>query len=279
MAIAHSNLSQQPLESMATEKSKSLTTLVKLFSIDMAAAASSSFAVSPMIAIVDRSIIENTNGKTPLVQGLKQGFAAFVASPHRFITTRQFRLVFAIYFSTYMTANVIDTTSEFYQREPTETAAAKFVGTTAVNMTACIIKDRAFTRMFGTVASKPLPLFSYLLFASRDSLTILSSFNAPPIVSKYIQTEGILNSSKMSDTIAQLACPAVMQFISTPLHLLGLDLYNNSNSSSGQRLSLIRREYVKSVLARVARIAPAFGIGGVGNNYVRSYRQQFLPNP
>jgi len=245
----------------------------------MAAAASSSFAVSPFIAIVDRSIIENTNGKTPLVQGLKQGFATFFSQPHKFITTRQFRLVFAIYFSTYLTANVIDTSSEFLEREHGETAAAKFICTTAVNMSVCIYKDRAFTRMFGTVASKPLPALSYLLFASRDSLTILSSFNAPPIVSKWIQAEGILDSKKASDTISQLACPAVMQVISTPLHLLGLDMYNNAKATPGQRFSLIRREYVKSVLARVARIAPAFGVGGVGNAYVRSYRQQILAKP
>jgi len=242
----------------------------------MAAAASSSFAVSPFIAIVDRSIIENTNGKTPLVQGLKQGFATLISQPHKFIVTRQFRLIFAIYFSTYLTANVIDTSSEFLEREP---AAAKFVGTTAVNMSVCIYKDRAFTRMFGTVASKPLPALSYLLFASRDSLTIASSFNAPPIVSRWIQSEGILHNKKASDTISQLVCPAITQVLSTPIHLLGLDLYNNAKASPGQRFALIKREYVKSVLARVARIAPAFGIGGIGNSYVRSYRQQILAYP
>jgi hypothetical protein len=88
-----------------------------------------------------------------------------------------------------------------------------------------------------------------------------------------------LDSKKASDTISQLACPAVMQVISTPLHLLGLDMYNNAKATPGQRFSLIRREYVKSVLARVARIAPAFGVGGVGNAYVRSYRQQILAKP
>lgn len=212
------------------------------------------------------------------MQGLKQGFATFFSQPHKFIVTRQFRLIFAIYFSTYLTANVIDTSSEFLERQPGETAAAKFIGTTAVNMSVCIYKDRAFTRMFGTVASKPLPALSYLLFASRDSLTIASSFNAPPIVSKWMQSEGFLKSKKASDTIAQLACPAVMQLLSTPLHLLGLDMYNNAKSTPGQRFSLVRREYIKSTLARMARIAPAFGVGGVGNSYIRSYRKQILAN-
>ncbi|KAH8552518.1 hypothetical protein BGW37DRAFT_288592 [Umbelopsis sp. PMI_123] len=278
MAMPQSKLSQPPLESAATTE-KSVTTLVKLFSVDMAAAASSSFAVSPFIAIVDRSIIENTNGKTPLVQGLKQGFATFFSQPHKFITTRQFRLVYAIYFGTYLTANVIDTSCEYLDRDQRQTSAAKFVGTTAINMSVCIYKDRAFTRMFGTVATKPLPALSYLLFATRDSLTIAASFNAPPIVSKWMQTEGILNNKKISDTISQLTCPAMMQVFSTPLHLLGLDMYNNAKATPGQRFSLIRRVYVKTTLARVGRIAPAFGIGGVGNNYVRSYRQHLLAKP
>jgi hypothetical protein len=34
-------------------------------------------------------------------------------------------------------------------------------------------------------------------------------------------------SKGSADIIAQLFCPAAVQFLSTPLHLLGLDLYNN----------------------------------------------------
>ncbi|POM67587.1 Hypothetical protein PHPALM_16384 [Phytophthora palmivora] len=71
-------------------------------------------------------------------------------------------------------------------------------------------------------------------------------------------------------TFAQLICPAAVQFLSTPLHLLGLDLYNNKGHTMTQRVSFVQREYVKSVLARVGRIGPAFGIGGGGNAYFRN---------
>ncbi|CAM9732604.1 unnamed protein product [Choristocarpus tenellus] len=68
-----------------------------------------------------------------------------------------------------------------------------------------------------------------------------------------------------------MVCPAAVQFLSTPLHLLGLDLYNNPKNLPAQRVSFITREYAASVTARIARIGPAFGIGGVGNTAFRKY--------
>ena len=35
------------------------------------------------------------------------------------------------------------------------------------------------------------------------------------------------------------------------------------------RVGFIKREYTKTVLARMARILPAFGVGGVINKHVR----------
>ena len=69
-----------------------------------------------------------------------------------------------------------------------------------------------------------------------------------------------------------------VQFISTPLHLLGLDFYNNKQSTTPKRMGFIAREYAKSTLARIGRIGPAFGVGGVGNAYLRNnLRARFLP--
>ncbi|KAL1914575.1 uncharacterized protein VTP21DRAFT_8200 [Calcarisporiella thermophila] len=240
---------------------------------DITAAGLASLFVSPFIAIVDRSIIENANGKLDLVSGLKQGFKHFSTRPHQFIRSKQFGLIYGLYFATYATANTIDTTYNYWNSDP---QWPKFVGTTAVNMTLCIAKDRAFTRMFGIVAPRPLPIPSYALFAVRDSLTVAASFNAPSITSKELQTYGY--SRETADVIAQLFCPAIIQFASTPLHLLGLDLYNRPDATSGKRLTLIGREYLKSVFARIGRIGPAFGIGGVGNLYFRRVLGDCLPN-
>ena len=69
----------------------------------------------------------------------------------------------------------------------------------------------------------------------------------------------------------QLACPASVQLLSTPLNLLGMDLYNNPNSSIMARGKFIASEYTSAMLLRVSRTGPAFGIGGVGNTAFRKY--------
>ena len=38
----------------------------------------------------------------------------------------------------------------------------------------------------------------------------------------------------------------------------------------------MRREYAKTVVARCARIAPAFGFGGIGNSYIRMHGQDAI---
>ncbi|KAI7874173.1 hypothetical protein K492DRAFT_232624 [Lichtheimia hyalospora FSU 10163] len=251
--------------------------LLQLYGVDLAAAASSSALVAPFISVVDRAIIENANGKRPLGQGLKMGLTRIFTQPMQFAGTPQFRMIFGLYFSTYVTANVMDTTSEHWDIPHGTAAWYKFLATSAINMSLCVLKDRAFARMFGVTASHSLPLMSYLLFAARDSLTIAASFTAPPVVTRWLLEEKqVFSSQKNAAITAQLSCPAAIQFISTPLHLLGLDLYNRSNVSPAQRFSLIRSEYLKSTLARVARIGPAFGIGGVGNTYFRSFRSKVM---
>ncbi|KAI8147683.1 hypothetical protein BJV82DRAFT_596513 [Fennellomyces sp. T-0311] len=242
-----------------------------LYGVDVAAAATSSAMVAPFIAVVDRSIIENANGKTPLGQGLVQGFKTVFTQPLKFIRTSQFGLIYGLYFSTYISANVTDTTTERYNVPEGTAAWYKFIATSVVNMGLCIYKDRAFTRMFGVTATRALPTLTYFCFAARDALTIAASFNAPVYFAQWLNREYGVTQHDARVT-AQLVCPASVQFLSTPIHLLGLDLYNRPEASVAQRTGLIRREYFKSALARIGRIGPAFGIGGVGNSYFRSFR-------
>ncbi|ETI38110.1 hypothetical protein F441_15939 [Phytophthora nicotianae CJ01A1] len=240
--------------------------LAKQLVVDTAAAMAASLGVAPFITIVDRAIIENASGARPLGRGLKELSADFLKHPLRFVGKREFHLIFGLYTATYVTANVVDSVCEYGE---TDNQMPKFIGTTAVNMSLCIAKDRAFARMFGVIAPAAFPLTSIGLFAVRDSMTCGASFNAPKVLAKKIEDKGLMEKSGAS-TFAQLVCPAAVQFVSTPLHLLGLDLYNNKGHAMSQRVGFIRREYVKSVLARIGRIGPAFGIGGVGNAYFRN---------
>jgi hypothetical protein len=70
-------------------------------------------------------------------------------------------------------------------------------------------------------------------------------------------------------SVAQFVTPAAVQILSTPLHLLGLDLYNREGVSNGERARRVLRDWLKSSLARMGRIIPAFGVGGVVNTKVR----------
>lgn len=196
---------------------------------------------------------------------LGEYFKSFVREPLKFIRRREFQLIYGLYFSTYVTANAIDSTCESLGRD---SQWPKFIGTTAVNLTLCIAKDRAFARMFGVGPAKGLPTLSYLLFAVRDSLTIAASFNLPSIFESRLRRLGW--EEQTSVMTAQLLSPCAVQFISTPLHLMGLDLYNHPSNSLKERATFIRRDYAKSTIARIARIGPAFGFGGIGNRYLRA---------
>ncbi|RLN74504.1 hypothetical protein BBJ28_00016313 [Nothophytophthora sp. Chile5] len=252
-------------DTSSSEGSRGASALAKRLGIDLAAAMAASVSVAPFITIVDRAIIENASGARPLGVGLKQLAADFVRHPLRFVVKREFLLIFGLYSATYVSANAIDTMCEFAEKD---NQMPKFIGTTAVNMSLCIAKDRAFARMFGVIAPAAFPLASIGLFAVRDSLTVAASFNAPKFLAKKLEDDAKMQPSR-AGTIAQLVCPAAVQFISTPLHLLGLDLYNNKGLSAAKRASFVQREYLKSVFARIGRIGPAFGIGGVGNTYFR----------
>ena len=106
-------------------------------------------------------------------------------------------------------------------------------------------------------------------------MTILASFTLPPVVARSVlQPLGF--SVSTADTLAQLLTPVSMQILSTPLHLLGLDLYNRPSATSAERANFIAREYVKTTAARMSRILPAFGFGGVVNKAARAEGLELL---
>lgn len=257
---------------MAEDKQAPALLVAKRLGIDLLAAMSASLGVSPFITIVDRAIIENASGARPLGVGVKHLAMEFARNPLAILRKREFQIVFGLYSATYASANAVDTVCEWKEQD---NQWPKFIGTTAVNMTLCIAKDRAFARMFGVIAPTAFPLASIGLFAVRDSMTVAASFNAPKSVAKSLNESTGMHSSRAM-TVAQLLCPALVQFISTPLHLMGLDLYNNAGASITQRMVFVKREYLKSVVARIGRIGPAFGIGGVSNAACRNALREKL---
>jgi hypothetical protein len=157
----------------------------------------------------------------------------------------------------------------------TTAGTSKFVATSTSNLALCLYKDNKFTQLFGSQGSKrPVPLPTFALFTVRDCLTIFASFNLPPLfapkIERYMGEE--VKKYVGAASVAQFATPAAIQFVSTPLHLLGLDLYNRPSSRmSGPdgRVSQVVKNWAKSAFARIGRIIPAFGVGGVVNTKAR----------
>lgn len=98
-------------------------------------------------------------------------------------------------------------------------------------------------------------------------MTIFASFNVPPLLAPMLSEEVEKVMSRAS--LAQILAPAAVQIASTPLHLWGLDLYNRPGASFGERLRQVGGNWVGSTAARMGRIVPAFGFGGVVNAKVR----------
>lgn len=226
-----------------------------------------------------------------LTSCLTRSFRPAITHPIRFLSSSPFLIVFSLYFGTYATANIIDTLTNMVKAKSASSvtaSSAKFVATSAVNMSLCIYKDARFAKWFGRPSSSPaasIPRLSYLLFAARDSLTIFASFNLPSIIAPQLANlppsiktrfSTILKTESGRANTAQFIAPAAMQLFSTPIHLLGLDLYNRQGALGFQeRFTRISRDWLVSAFARMGRIVPAFGVGGVVNaNFRRTAMQK-----
>ncbi|MCJ1479444.1 hypothetical protein MMC13_008130 [Lambiella insularis] len=245
---------------------------------DLTAAFCASTLVAPIITIIDKSIILRTSTPHPLPTILSSSLSSALHTPHTFLLSPPYLLVTALYFGTYTTANLTDTITATVASKPANhisAGPAKFLATSTTNMSLCIYKDARFARMFGASASptnvgaaikKVVPKSTLALFALRDSLTVFASFNVPPLLAPVLG----------SQNAAQFLAPAGVQIFSTPVHLLGLDLYNRPGGAGGKiawgdRWGRIQRDWGGAALARMARVIPAFGVGGVVNSGVRGW--------
>ncbi|KAI9158245.1 membrane protein [Paramyrothecium foliicola] len=252
---------------------------------DLVGAASAGFLVAPIISIIDRSIMENASGRNSFANSIRSSLRTLFLRPHAIFLSKPFALIFLLYGGTYLTANAFDTASSTVRNRPANAVSSgtgKFAASSAANVALCVYKDNVFVRLFGPpgVVPRPVTPASYALFALRDCLTIFASFNVPPLLAPHIDSRLSADARKKLSglTVAQFAAPAAVQLFSTPIHLLGLDLYNrpsNTNAAGqprvtfGDRCRLIGKNWLVSTSARICRIIPGFGVGAVVNMKVR----------
>ncbi|KAI9720255.1 MAG: hypothetical protein M1812_003073 [Candelaria pacifica] len=249
---------------------------------DASAAACAGALVAPIITVIDRGIVENASGRSKLMTSISTSIKNLITRPHNFVFSKPFGLIFALYFGTYVTANLLDTVTSTITNRPASTVTAgpaKFIATSSANLSLCLYKDSQFTRLYGPPGvPRPIPPASYLLFTLRDCITIFASFNLPPLVAPLLPISDNIEKKISRLSMAQFVAPAAVQLVSTPLHLLGLDLYNRPRDgvNGWERWGKVRRDWGLSSLARMCRIIPAFGVGGVVNMRVRKALMESL---
>ncbi|CAD6504678.1 BgTH12-00184 [Blumeria graminis f. sp. triticale] len=244
---------------------------------DLLAGLSAATTVAPLVTVIDKAIMQNASGQAPLLRSLALSFTTLLRRPHHIIFSKPFFLVTLLYGGTYLTANTIDTLSSLTQNKPAShvtSGPSKFIASSTTNIGICLIKDASFAQLFGPSGPpRTVPLPSFALFTLRDCLTIFASFNAPPllgpIISSHLSCE--LQQRVNGQTVAQFVAPAAIQLLSTPMHLLGLNLYNRQEPSVtfAERWAIVRQSWAISTVARICRIVPAYGVGGVVNANVR----------
>lgn len=242
--------------------------LAQLYFGDVAAAAIAGGAVTPIIAAVDRALAENASGKMKLWPSFFNSFREMGTAPISFLKSPQFFWVWLTYGGTYLGVNMCRSTCEYTN---TDEAFPVWGTSFAVNTTTCILKDRAFARLFGTKAPQNVPLGSYGAWLGRDIISMAFIFTLPPIVGKQISS--LTGNEKNGYYVAQIGLPLFMQTFTTPIHLLGYDIYNNPNNSVAQRLAFMKKDYFSNVGARVIRMAPPWSFGTIGNKSLREYFQ------
>lgn len=265
---------------------------------DAISAASAAILITPIISIIDRyappprspqpspetnpprplsSIMENASGRHPLLTSLRSSLTTLLRHPQTLLLSRPFALIFLLYGGTYTTANALDTLTSTLHAHPAShvtSGPSKFLASSTANIGLCIYKDQVFARLFGPAGAVPRPvaLPTYALFAARDCLTIFASFNVPPVLGPVL-ARGLGTDGERGRMLAQFAAPAAVQVVSTPVHLWGLDVYNRPSGGEGTgwrgRWEAVRRNWGVSTMARVCRIVPAFGVGGVVNFRMR----------
>jgi hypothetical protein len=183
---------------------------------DVLVAAAVTAAVAPFLTVIDKALVQYSVGSHSLKQSATQSITAMVRQPVQYFKSPSFLWMWATYrVPTSPTRCTIteqrtpgnnvcfqnDSLIHKNQSKPQSpspqiapavfatSAMTIFLGTTAVNTTASLLKDRAYAKLFGNPAQLKMsvPAASYGLWMLRDFTTIGSSFILPTHVAGILQ--------------------------------------------------------------------------------------------
>merc|ERR1712228_916617 len=129
--------------------------------------------------------------------------------------------------------------------------------------------DVAFAKMFSKAAAtaaevkRVVPMTTYGTFLFRDALIIGAGFILPAMVAGGLSSKGV--EQPTAEKVAQLATPCGMQLAITPIHLLGLNLYNTPVATPSDRMKAVAKNCPEATGVRMLRFFWAYGVGGLVN--------------
>lgn len=232
----------------------------------------SAVSVVPVVMAVDKAVTQAAAGM-PLGQALKRVVLDMVKRPRAIAVP--FGMVMGVYSLTYGANNLVDVLGERYELESAVQSSMKLIGATGAYTSASILKDVAFAKMFSqadaakTEVKRAVPLTTYGTFLFRDSLIIGAGFILPAMVADGLKSNGM--EPQTAAKVAQLGTPCAMQLVITPIHLLGLNLYNAPDAAMSERMRTVAKGYPDATGVRMLRFFWAYGVGGLVNKALNEH--------
>ena len=218
---------------------------------------------------------ESAAGKRGLWQSFFGTLRDIGARPGGFVASPAFRWLWLVYGGTYFVASASESTLALLPKGGVSKEAGglgKWVATSSYNTGSSLVKDAAFARMYGgaagAAAGAAIPAGAYGAWLTRDFLSMAVFFTLPPLLAPAVGR--VTGSTESGYVAAQVGLPLAFQAFVTPLHLLGLDMFNRPDRTLVQRAALIRREYLPSTSIRMLRMAPPYSIGTIGLRKLRT---------
>lgn len=250
------------------------STLFKDVAKGLLAAIAASTLASPPLIIIDVSVVKvaATGGRTTLLQAVSEELLAWLKSPIFKLRSVAFRLAWMVLIVMYGTANTVKAICD---QTGTSPVVPNLLFTTVLSMAASLWRDSTLAKLEKQRQSeggesiqcdkeaRPMPWMSYLFWFVRDILTTAGTFVLPQRVSRALEANGM--AAAKANTAAQFLCPAGMQYLTLPWHLLALDVFNFPYALRVDRMRRLGKQYLSLTSIRVVRGFCSGGIGGECN--------------